>query len=77
MDPTACLRRIDDAVRDAIIDGDYTDANAACRDLSDWINNGGFAAGWSSHPVAYHYFLRWCDAPLDADDPADARETGT
>jgi len=38
MDPDACVRRINSALGC----GDYDEAKAACADLADWLDKGGF-----------------------------------
>ena len=38
MDPLACFERL----IDALIDGDKDEAEAAARDLAEWINGGGY-----------------------------------
>jgi len=48
MDPTACAKRI----KTAMADGDHTEVIAGVRDLTRWLDRGGFlpvvpwATGW-------------------------------
>lgn len=55
MDPTACLRRINDATRI-----DSLDCREAIADLARWLANGGFAPDWSAHPLGAKRFARRC-----------------
>lgn len=52
MDPTACLRSIEDA---------YTnrEERAACEDLQHWLVVGGFEPDWSKRPKGTAVFIRW------------------
>lgn len=53
MDPNECLRVIGHATRFSLV------SLQACRDLHEWLSNGGFAPDWDAHPRGKKRYIRW------------------
>lgn len=52
MDPTACLRRIEDA-------DTKREERDACEDLQSWLRCGGFQPVWNQHLGGAVAFRQW------------------
>lgn len=52
MDPTACLRRIEDA-------DTRNERRDACQDLQGWLSGGGFEPDWDAYPKGARIFRQW------------------
>lgn len=55
MDPNACLRDIEELVRDEKDD----EAKDCCADLAVWLAGEGFEPEWWSWPLGFEFFKRW------------------
>ena len=65
MDPTQCLHRIEDAV----LDGDYEEADEACEDLYEWLERGGYEPTWVNSTAGARYYRQWQNRRLRGAKP--------